>query len=119
MIVDSEEKAVIHLKKALEVHKMFKCIGDFSTKDNVQEKIEDMQPDLVFVRMKQMGINVYRLTSWIKEYNPNIKVVFLSSDKENAVDAFEYEADGFLSIPVDQVKIDKFIRKSNFTICIK
>jgi DNA-binding LytR/AlgR family response regulator len=45
----------------------------------------------------------------IRERNPLSKVIFISNRKENAVEAFEYEAEGFILTPFNKKKIEQLL----------
>lgn len=76
----------------------FKIVGEYKNFDLLKPLIPTLQADLIFVDISlddESGIEVAR---YIKNVNPNIKVIILSSHKEEfyVVNALDAEVDGYI-----------------------
>ena len=86
--------------------------GSFATFKAVEACIRERPPDMAFIWLGNTEINAFRLANEIKERSPFSKVVFVSSQRESAVEAFEHEADGFLLTPLSKEKIGQLLLQS-------
>lgn len=105
IIADPDMQNGIDLKKILDGFAILDFQGSYTTFGEVENEILEHPPDIAFIRMGKAEMNAFRLAGVIKERNPFSKVIFISSQSESAVEAFEYEADGFLLNPLDREKI--------------
>jgi two-component SAPR family response regulator len=112
IIVDPEDKSSSELKNILDSYKILGIHGKVKTFEAVTDSIQKEKPDLAFIRMKNIHLNVYKLISEIKEKSPFSKVIFMSDHELDAVEAFEYDADGFLLIPFDEKQIRHMMMSS-------
>jgi two-component system response regulator AlgR len=110
IIADPDTQNGIELKKILDEYKMLDCQGSFATLKTAKKNIGQNPPDIAFIFLGKTELNAFRLAGLIKEQNPFSKIIFMSSQKEIAVEAFEYEADGFLLIPFDKRSVGKLVR---------
>ena len=84
----------------------------YATLKAAEACIRERPPDMAFIWLDMAELNDFKLAREIKEQNPFSKVVFVSSQRESAVEAFEYEADGFLLMPFDKEKIGQLLQRS-------
>lgn len=105
IIADSEDKSGVELKKILDFYGVLVFHGRFTTFEVAADSIRRDPPDIAFIRIGNAKLNAFKLVSEIKEKAPFSKVIFMSSHAEDAVQAFEYNGDGFLLIPYDEEKI--------------
>jgi DNA-binding NarL/FixJ family response regulator len=71
------------------------------------EQIEDSPPDFCIIRLGQDGIPGFQAADMIRQKSLDIKIIFLSDDRDYALDAFEVRADGYLLCPVKRAKLEK------------
>lgn len=76
----------------------YKDVSSFSTGEAVLEKLKD-EPDIVLLDHQPGDMNGLEVLDKIKRYNPNIYVVFLSSQHENkvAIDAVKAGAFDYIT----------------------
>jgi two-component SAPR family response regulator len=110
IIADPDIQNGIELKKILDGYKTLNCQGSYTTLKTAENNISRHPPDFAFIYLGNTELNAFRLAGLIKEQNPFSKIIFMSSQKEIAVEAFEYEADGFLLIPFDKRAVGKLVR---------
>jgi len=83
--------------------------GCFTSFKAIDASVREKPPDMAFIWLGNTEINAFRLAREIKEQNPFSKVVFVSNQRECAVEAFEHEADGFLLTPLSKEKISQLL----------
>ncbi len=110
VIVDPDMQNGIELKKIIDSYEFFDFQGSYTTLKTAESCIDEHPPDIAFICLGKAGLNAFRLTCLIRLRNPLSKVIFISSLKENAVEAFEYEADGFLLTPFSKKKISQLLK---------
>jgi len=105
IIADPDKLSGIELKKILDGYKMLVFQGNFTTYEMVEKSIHKEPPDITFIRIGKAELNAFKIASDSRAANPFSKVIFYSTDELYAIQAFEYEADGFLTVPFDNEKI--------------
>jgi DNA-binding NarL/FixJ family response regulator len=91
----------------------FEVTGEYSTFSQFKPLIPGLTADIVFVDISledESGLDVAR---YIKNVNPRLKVVILSSHKEEfyVINALEMGVDGYIHKNVDQAELIKGINK--------
>jgi DNA-binding LytR/AlgR family response regulator len=109
IIADPNIRNGIEIKRILDGYEILDFQGSFATFVAAGNFILDHPPDIAFIFLGKAELNSFRLAGMIRERNPISKVIFISSQKENAVEAFEYGANGFLLMPLDKKKIGKLL----------
>lgn len=113
IIVDPDMQRCNKLKKILEGYEVLEFQGSYTTFIVAGNYIlKHPPPDIAFIFLGKAELNAVRLAAMIRKCNPLSKVIFISSQKENAVEAFEYEADGFLLIPFNEKKIGQWLQQN-------
>ena len=110
MIADPDVQMGVELKRILDAYEILNFQGSYKTLQQAGKWSLEQPPDMAFIRLGKAGLNALQLAEIIRECNPISKIVFYSSRKESAVEAFEYEADGFLLMPFDRDKIEQFLQ---------
>lgn len=105
IIADPDLQSGMELMNILGDYDMLDFQGNFTTFKAAENFICEEAPDIAFIWMGQVEINAFKLASELKERKPFSKVVFISNQREKAVEAFEYEVDGFLLKPFNKKKI--------------
>lgn len=85
--------------------------GCFTTYKAAAACIRERPPDIAFIWLNAAELNAFRLARELRNISPRSKVIFVGSRKENAVEAFECEADGFILFPCDKRKIDRLLQQ--------
>lgn len=112
IIADPDMHNGIELKKILDDYEILDFQGSYTTFGAAEQGCLAQAPDIAFIRLGKAELNAFRLADAIREQNPSSKIIFTSSQKENAVEAFEYEADGFLLTPFNKKKIEQLLRQN-------
>lgn len=112
IIADPEIQNGIELKKILDGFEILDFQGSFITFGAAEYYSLEHPPDIIFIWLGKAGLNAFRLAGVVRERNPLSKVIFISSQRENAVEAFEYGADGFLLMPFSKKKIGQLLQQN-------
>lgn len=118
IIANPNELDGINLKKLIDAYEMLDFMGRFNTLKEAEEIIREEPPDIAFIRVGKAELDAYKLINELRELNPLVKIIFLSSHAEHAVEAFEYEAFGFLMLPIVKEKIDHILLRCNKKQCL-
>lgn len=113
IIADPYIKNGIELKKILDGYEILDYQGSYSTFSDAANYSLEHPPDIAFILLGKAALNAFKLADVIRECNPLSKIIFISNQRENAVEAFEYEADGFLLIPFNKKKIGWLLQQNN------
>lgn len=111
IIVDPDMQNVIELKNILDGYENLAFRGSFTTLEEAENSICVETPDVVFIRIGKVELNAFKLTQTIREQNPLSKVILFSNHDNYAIEAFEYEADGFLLEPFNLNKVMALLQK--------
>ncbi|KLU66387.1 putative two-component response-regulatory protein YehT [Desulfosporosinus acididurans] len=112
IIADPDSQNSLELKKLLDGCEILDSQGMYPTFSAAEKDSLEHPPDIAFIRLGKAELNGLRLAVMIRERNPLSQVIFISSQKEDAVEAFEYEADGFLLMPFSQQTIGQLLRQA-------
>lgn len=112
IIADPDRLNSLELKRRLDSYERLDFQGSYTTFGAAVKDSLEHPPDMAFIRLGKAELNGFRLAAAIREGNSLAKVVFISSQKEDAVEAFEYEADGFLLMPFDEKKIRQLLQQN-------
>jgi two-component SAPR family response regulator len=105
IIAGPDAQSSIELRKILDDCGVLDFQGCFTTLQATENHILEHPPELAFLWSGKAELNAVRLAGEIKRRNPLSKIVFIGNWKEDAVQAFEIGAEGFLLIPFSKQKI--------------
>ncbi|WP_379139110.1 hypothetical protein [Paenibacillus sp. sgz500958] len=105
IIADPDGQSNIELKNILDDIDILDFKGSFTTIGAAGKSIRGEPPEIAFIRIGKAELNAYQLVGEIREHNLSSKIIFISNNGEYAVQAFEYEADGFLLVPFNGEQI--------------
>ena len=109
IIVDDERLARNELRKILKEFPEIEVIEEAVNADDAQEKIELLQPELIFLDIQMPGGKTgFDLLEQL-EYTP--KVLFTTAYSEFAIKAFEYNALDYLLKPIDKKRLHDAVQK--------
>lgn len=111
IIADPDIQNAIELKKILDEYEILEFMESFVTFFAAVNYSLKHQPDILFIFLGKAELNAIRLVDLVRECNPFSKVIFISGQKENAVEAFEYEVDGFILVPFNKEKIGQLLKQ--------
>lgn len=98
LIIDDERLARNELRKLLSAHPEIDIVGEASNADEGIEKIESVNPDLIFLDIQMPGKTGFDMLS---ELDKLPAVIFTTAYDEYALKAFEVNALDYLLKPID------------------
>jgi two-component system LytT family response regulator len=113
IIIDDERLARNELKKLLQVHPEIEIIEEAANVDDGIEKIESMNPELIFLDIQMPGKTGFDL---LTEVEKAPKVIFTTAYDEYAIKAFEVNALDYLQKPIEPKRLSDAIQKLQMEI---
>ncbi|MGC4234848.1 MAG: response regulator [Niabella sp.] len=108
IIIDDERLARSELKKMLQAFPEIEVIDEASNANEAIEKIELLQPDLIFLDIQMPGKTGFEM---LTELDTVPKVIFTTAFDKYALKAFEVSALDYLLKPIDQKRLEAAIKK--------
>ena len=108
IIIDDERLARNELKKLLQDHADIEVIEEAANVDDGIEKIETLNPDLIFLDIQMPGKTGFDL---LAEVEKAPKVIFTTAYDEYAIRAFEVNALDYLLKPIEPKRLADAIQK--------
>jgi two-component system LytT family response regulator len=108
LLVDDERLARVEFKRLLEKFPEIEIIGEASNGEEAIEKIEELNPDLVFLDIQMPGMTGFEVLEHLRIV-PNI--IFVTAYDEYALKAFEVNALDYVLKPVELSRLEKAIEK--------
>lgn len=113
IIIDDERLARNELKKLLQVHPEIEIIEEAANVDDGIEKIESMNPELIFLDIQMPSKTGFDL---LTEVEKAPKVIFTTAYDEYAIKAFEVNALDYLQKPIEPKRLSDAIQKLQMEI---
>lgn len=101
ILVDDEPRGINALKKILELHcPDVQIIACCDNADDAKKKIEQLNPDLVFLDIAMPGKTSLAMLSEMNEVS--FQIIFVTAHNEYSIQAFQYSAVDYLLKPVHE-----------------
>src|SRR6476660_8729179 len=113
IIIDDERLARNELKKLLQDHSDIEVIEEAANVDDGIEKIETLNPDLIFLDIQMPGKTGFDLLSEVEKAP---RVIFTTAYDEYALKAFEVNALDYLLKPIEPKRLADAIQKLQYEI---
>jgi DNA-binding LytR/AlgR family response regulator len=101
LLVDDEADARARLTRLLKKHSEIELIGEARDGLEAVERIESLQPDLLFLDIEMPGLNGLQVLGALPEQAALPLVIFVTGYDEHALAAFEANALAYLLKPVE------------------
>lgn len=111
IIVDDERLARNELRNLLSEFPEIEIIGEAINAADALLKIEELQPDIVFMDIHMPGTNGIEALRQLKELEEIPKVIFVTAFDDHAIEAFRVNALDYLLKPVDPERLNETINK--------
>ena len=108
LIIDDERLARTELRKLLQEHADIEILDEAANVDEGLEKIEQHNPDLIFLDIQMPGKTGFDL---LAELDKAPKVIFTTAYDEYALKAFEVNAMDYLLKPIEPKRLHDAIAK--------
>lgn len=113
IVIDDERLARLELKKLLQEFSDVEVVDEASNADEGIEKIEQHNPDIVFLDINMPGKTGFEL---LQELDAAPHIIFTTAYDEYAVKAFDVNALDYLLKPIDPKRLADAIAKLNDVI---
>jgi DNA-binding NarL/FixJ family response regulator len=74
------------------------------------EQVGNSPPDYCIIRLGADGIPGLKTAEMVRQISADIRIIFISDDRDYALDAFEAGANGHLLCPVDRDQLKKYLK---------
>ena len=108
LIIDDSRLARAELRRLLLEHPNIQIVGEAQNAEEAQEKIEMLDPDLLFLDIQMPGRSGFELLEEL-EFIP--QVIFTTAFDEYAIKAFEYNALDYLLKPIQPQRLTAAISR--------
>jgi two-component system LytT family response regulator len=111
ILVDDEKSGLNTLRKLLQLYcPEVKIVAECGDADIAKEKIELLDPQLVFLDISLPGKSSFDLLSELEKIN--FEIIFVTAHHEFALKAFRYSAVDYLVKPVDEDVLIESVKKA-------
>lgn len=114
-ILDRKNKSLTQMLMWASEDKSVTCIKVFEDYLKFIEQVGNSPPDFCIIRLGLDGIPGLKTASMVKEIIPNVRIVFISDDRDYALEAYEAGAYGYLLCPIKRDKLVSLLKRSNNT----
>ncbi len=73
------------------------------------EQTKMLPPDFCFIRLGADGIPGMKTAAMVRHISADVRIIFISDDRNLALDAYEIGAYGYLLCPVEKTKFEKYL----------
>jgi two-component system, LytTR family, response regulator len=108
LIIDDERLARTELTRLLAPFKEIEIAGEAVNAEDALEKINNLDPDILFLDIQMPGKNGFEL---LEELDTVPNVIFTTAYDEYALKAFEYNALDYLVKPIEPKRLEDAIKK--------
>ncbi len=112
LLIDDEADARARLRRLLQDHPEVVIAGEAQDGLEALEKIEEAQPDLLFLDIEMPGLTGFEVVRSIPETTPLPLVIFATGYDQHALAAFEMNALAYLLKPVEPERLAQAIERA-------
>lgn len=108
LVVDDERLARVKLISLLSNFKYINIVGEAESVDDAIIKINDLQPELLFLDIQMPGKTGFDL---INQFDFKGKIIFVTAFDKYAINAFEVNALDYLLKPVNKERLNQALER--------
>lgn len=112
IIVDDEKLAVKQFEIESQELESLHIVGTFTDPGQALEYIKSHPVELALLDIEMPGMNGIELGRKMREYYPDIVIVYLTGHEEYALDAMKMKADYYLLKPYDRADLAYVVRRA-------
>lgn len=111
VLIDNDKKNLKIIENSLSKYEIFTDIVIFTDPLTAVDAIKVINPDVVFTDVEMPGMSGLELAQYVIDYNPAIKLVFITAYDCYAIEAFELYAVDYLLKPIRMERLDQTINR--------
>ncbi|MHA0856921.1 response regulator [Paenibacillus sp. CMAA1364] len=112
IIVDDEKAMHLIMRKMLSKIPYIEVIGSFQNTDSASLFLMDQRADLAFVDISMPNENGMQFAKRMTQTCNHLQIVFVTSHKEYAIDAFDIFALDYIVKPISLERLEKTVRRA-------
>jgi len=112
-ILDVQSKIREQMLKWLSENKKVEGVEVFEDYVQFVGQVTRFPPDFCFIRLGKDGIPGMKAAGMVQQISSDIRIVFVSDDRDYAVDAYEVGAHGYLICPLKKEKLNKCLARKS------
>ncbi len=112
--IDDEKSMLLLLEKMMEKIPELELAGAFQSTRDAYAALEEQQPDMVIIDINMPEENGLEFARKVRQAMPNVDIVFLTSHKEFALEAFDVNAIDYIVKPVYQERLERMARRVQY-----
>ncbi|MGN6532565.1 MAG: LytR/AlgR family response regulator transcription factor [Ginsengibacter sp.] len=111
ILVDDEPRGLNTLRKLLQAYcPELKIAAECANADEAKEKIQLLEPHLVFLDISLPGKSSFDLLTELRQIN--FEIIFVTAHHEYALQAFRYSAVDYLVKPIDEDLLNDAVKRA-------
>jgi two-component system LytT family response regulator len=111
MVIDGDKVALSSLKRMLAAYEYLHLIGSYKNPNQAIATLVSYPADVIFLDMDMKFINGLEVAGQISRICVNAEIVFMTTELDYAVEAFNLNVMDYLLKPVDASRLDQTIMK--------
>jgi DNA-binding LytR/AlgR family response regulator len=112
LLADDEPAARSRLRRLLERHTDVRIIGEAENGLEALERIEHLQPQLLFLDVEMPGLNGFEVLKELSKDVPRPLTIFITGFHEYALEAFRARAIAYLLKPIEEEHLQEMIERA-------
>ena len=112
-ILDIQSENRVQMLQWLSEDKSVEGVEVFEDYIRFIEQVGKSPPDFCVIRLGNNGIPGLKAADMVQQISSDIRIVFVSDDRDYAVDAYEVGAYGYLLCPASKRMFEKCFMKKN------
>lgn len=113
LVIDDERLAREELKRILSEYPEINIVGEAQNGDEGIEKIQELDPDLIFLDVSMPGLTGFEMLNKLEEI-PH--VIFVTAYDEFALDAFDVHAVDYILKPIDSSRLNDALEQLKYRV---
>jgi two-component system, LytTR family, response regulator len=111
MVIDGDKGALSSMERMLAPYEYLHLIGSFSDPNQALETLDSCPANVIFLDMDMQFINGLEVAAQISRICVNAEIVFMTTELDYAVEAFNLNAMDYLLKPMEAHRLDQTIMK--------
>ncbi|MDD3174196.1 MAG: LytTR family DNA-binding domain-containing protein [Herbinix sp.] len=116
VLCDDENMALkincTYIEELVKKYKIDANVTGFISGDKLIEYLENYAVDIAFLDIDLKGTNGIAVAARILKKNPRVIIIFITSHREFAYDAFTVEAFSYITKPIDSIRLERIFKRA-------